>query len=348
MPSSNVGTMLKRAGIWATMVVLTYAFWKWLAVYILPFAIALVIATLLDPVVAWLRCRGISGSGAIWMALGAGMVSSALALALISSLVVKELGRLAGVLPQYTQHWHEAINDWVRRAAQIRSGLGVSSSLLNTELASGVKVLDGVLRQLLVAASGLPAGILVMVVSAVAVYFLLRDGRTIEQGWERGFPEAMRPRIKTLENEVLIGTLGFLKAQLILVALTSATTMTGLALIGSHYAVVLGLAAGLLDLVPFLGPTALLLPWALVVMAMGDMLGAVKLLTVLVGVALTRQLVEPRLVSHQTGLHPLWVLLAFYVGVQLFGPLGFLIGPISAVVLRAAGHLLFDSPVVGG
>jgi len=347
MASPNLGSMLKRAGIWTILVVLTYVFWKWLAVYVLPFAIAVVIATLLDPMVRWLKQVGLSSATAIWMALGLGVVLTAVVLAVVSSLVAKELVRLTGRLPQYTQHWHLALDAWVQKAAQVRSTLGVSSSVLNAEFTSAVKLLDALLRQLLLAASGLPAGILVMVVAAVAVYFLLRDGRSIERSWALGFPEILQPRIKALEHEVMAGTLGFLKAQLVLVAITAATTMAGLALIGSHYAVVLGLAAGLLDLIPFLGPTALILPWAVMLIAMGDMLGAVKLLAVLVSVALTRQLVEPRLVSHQTGLHPLWVLFAFYVGIQLFGPIGFLVGPISAVMLRAVGHLLFDPTLVG-
>ncbi|MCL4521327.1 MAG: hypothetical protein M1415_07045 [Firmicutes bacterium] len=60
MASPNLGSMLKRAGIWTILVVLTYVFWKWLAVYVLPFAIAVVIATLLDPMVRWLKQVGLS------------------------------------------------------------------------------------------------------------------------------------------------------------------------------------------------------------------------------------------------------------------------------------------------
>jgi predicted PurR-regulated permease PerM len=58
-------------------------------------------------------------------------------------------------------------------------------------------------------------------------------------------------------------------------------------------------------------------------------------------------LVEPKLVGDQTGIHPLWILFAFYVGVQLFGPFGFLIGPISAVMVRATGRMLIAMDWVG-
>ncbi len=344
MASPNTVLLLRRISLWVLMVALTYVFWKWLAVYVLPFAIALVIATVLDPMVRRLRRLGLPAQVAIWTSILGGALVAVLVMGLVFSLVVQELAHLLGMLPAYTHRFQEVSDGFVQRASELRATLGLSSSLVNAELSSGVKLLEEVLRQLLLALSKLPAGILVLVVAGVAVFFILRDGRNIEDGWERGLPESFRPRMKSLETEMILGTLAFLKAQLALVGLTAVTTMIGLAIIGSHYAVVLGLLGGLLDLIPFLGPTALIVPWASVLMMSGDGLGAVRLLVVLVVVALTRQLIEPRLVSHQTGLHPLWVLFSFYVGIQLFGPVGFLVGPISAVMLRAMASLLFAPP----
>jgi sporulation integral membrane protein YtvI len=323
---------------------MTYVFWKWLAIYLLPFLLALLIAAILEPLVDWLRQCGLPGVAAVWLALLTGLMVVVGVTGIALTVLIAELARLAGMLPRYLGEWQYAVDHWLKRAGELRQGLGLSPSVFNAQLNSGFKMAEALVRQVLMAAAGLPAGLLIMVVATIAVFFLLRDGRAIRLRLDSVLPHPLNGRLAALELEVMAGTLGFLKAQLTLVGLTAGATTLGLWAIGSGYAVALGILAGVLDLVPFLGPPALIVPWAAVLAVLGNKVGAVKLLGVLVGVALTRQLVEPRLVGNRTGLHPLWVLLAFYVGIQMFGPIGFVVGPISAVVLRALGRMLLDPP----
>lgn len=213
-----------------------------------------------------------------------------------------------------------------------------AQSLINSQLTTAYKLTTTVLHTLLAVLLGLPNVLLVAVLAVVAAFFLVRDKRIVASVLEWLMPPGMRHRLPSLRIEVIRGTLGFLRAQVFLVATTAVTTTMGLLLYGSHYAVLLGLVAGLLDLIPFLGPTALLAPWAAVMFVLGQPVAGLELLVVLAGVALIRQLIEPRLLGAGTGLHPLTALVALYVGIQLFGPIGFVIGPITAVVLKAAAR----------
>ncbi|PSR33249.1 MAG: hypothetical protein C7B44_14800, partial [Sulfobacillus thermosulfidooxidans] len=157
-------------------------------------------------------------------------------------------------------------------------------------------------------------------------------------------PPPIRPYVHHVHDDILAGALGFLKAQGTLIALTTFGTMAGLIFFGFKYAVLIGVLAGLLDFVPYMGPTTLLAPWAVVAFLSGAMMDGVKVLTVMLGVALLRQFTEPRLVGQNMGLHPLVALAALYFGVRLFGPAGFILGPISAVVIKVLAEVLVAPP----
>ncbi len=344
MATPGMVPVFRRLTAWAFLIALTYVFWKWLAVYVFPFGIAGLIALALEPVVERLTGWGVSHVAAIWLALLGGLLSVFVVLGLLITIVAAELAHLAGRLPVYVGQWQTALDRTLGHLAAWRSRFGLSSPLLNAELHSGARFVEGLLRHLSVVAGQLPSTFMVMMVAAVAVFFILRDGKALRRQGLSALPEGVGNRLLRLQAEVVTGTIGLLKAQLFLVTITATGTAIGLSLIGSRYAVVLGLVAGLLDLIPFLGPTALIVPWSLLLVVMGDMLGAAKLLLVMLAVALTRQTVEPRLVGGQTGLHPLFVLLSVYVGIRLFGPIGFVVGPISAVMLKAESSVLFDLP----
>ncbi len=344
MATPGMVAAIRRLAAWALLIALTYAFWKWLAVYLFPFGVALLIALTLEPVVERLTQWGLSTVAAVWLTLLGGLLSALILLVGLVTVAAAELARLAGRLPAYLGHWQAALNGTLKHVTAWRNGLGLDSSLFNAEFRSGARLAEGLIRHLVVVAGQLPSSFMVMMVAGVAVFFILRDGKPLRRRWFSALPEEVGSRLLRLQAEVVTGTLGFLKAQLLLVTITAVGTAVGLSLIGSQYAVILGLVAGLLDLIPFLGPTALIVPWSLLLVVLGDMLGAIKLLAVMMAVGLIRQTVEPRLVGGQTGLHPLLALLSVYVGIRLFGPIGFVVGPISAVMLKAEGNVLFDLP----
>ncbi len=330
---------VKALATWALLVAASFVFWRYVVPYTVPFVIAAFLAALIDPVVALGEAAGLPR----WLATLAAMVvvlGGALAgLALLVNVLVRELAALTAQLPGVLKNAQPVLDGLVRDVVQWgHFQLPSVQSLVHSQLTTAYKVTTAVLHALLVVLLGLPNVLLVVVLAVVAAFFLIRDKRVVGAVLEWLLPPGMRHRLPTLRTEVVRGTLGFLRAQLFLVATTAAGTTLGLLLYGSHYAVLLGLVAGLLDLVPFLGPTALLAPWAAVMFVMGQPVAGLELLVILAGVALVRQLIEPRLLGAGTGLHPLAALVSLYVGIQLFGPIGFIVGPITAVVLKAAAR----------
>lgn len=343
MGANSLGSYLKTVAVWVGLLAVTYVFWKWYIGYVLPFVLALVIAASLEPLVVWLERRGVAPIFAVLASLLVGVGGTLVVIGFLLTVLLSELFQLTRSLPHYVMQWQGLLDRYVVRLGELRQTLGISQASLHAQLGAVYQVLESMLKGVLTFFVRLPDMVLMIVVALVAAFFILRDRARVAQGARSLLPPGMRPHVGRIKVDIVNGILGFLKAQLALMGLTAAATALGLTLIGARYAVLLGLVAGLLDLVPFMGPTGLLLPWAVVAMLTGHLLMSLKLFTVLTGVALVRQLVEPRLVGDNTGLHPLVALFSLYVGIRLFGASGFFVGPISAVILKAVNRAMLLS-----
>ena len=89
----------------------------------------------------------------------------------------------------------------------------------------------------------------------------------------------------------------------------------------------LGLAVGLLDALPFIGTGTVLIPWAIILLLQGSYFGALGHFLLFVVTDLARELLEPRLIGESLGIHPILMLLSVYLGFFFYGIFGFLLVP---------------------
>lgn len=326
--------------IWLAWVIACYVFWRWLASYILPFVLAIVLAALVEPLVVRLQHWGLGRLGAVLGALGGVMASLILVCGAILTLVTAEMVQISHRMPDYLRAQPLGAVRLLERWNRLKGRLGLGQATISGELHSAYQMLAVVLKSIGHALVVLPELALMMVVAAVAAFFILRDDRQVLAAVKRASPPAIAGRMGRLTTAMTGGLWGYMRAELALVSLTGLVTTGGLLLIGAPYAALVGLMAGLLDMVPFMGPTVLLVPWAAGAAATGHWPMAVHLLMVLAAVAVIRQLIEPRLVGQGTGLHPLVVLFSLYIGIRLFGGGGVIIGPVSAVMLNAVRQVM--------
>src|SRR5690606_27409916 len=137
--------------------------------------------------------------------------------------------------------------------------------------------------------------------------------------------------LRRIFRRLVGGTAGFLRVQLALMTLTGLVATAAFHLSGVPYPWSLGVLAGLFDLVPLVGSGAVFGPLVIVYMVSGPSRTAILLLSVWGAILLLRQIVEPYLVSSQMDLHPLTSLISIYLGVQIVGMAGFVVGPLTAV-----------------
>lgn len=88
-----------------------------------------------------------------------------------------------------------------------------------------------------------------------------------------------------------------------------------------------------------------MIPWAILSAINGDIKLGVAIIILLVLMSITRQLLEPKLVSKNIGIHPIFTLIAMYTGFKVIGVIGLLIGPIVLIIFKNIFANLIDKGV---
>ncbi len=126
---------------------------------------------------------------------------------------------------------------------------------------------------------------------------------------------------------------GYIRATLILGGWVAAMCMIGFFVMGQPYAVILGVLMGICDIIPNFGSGTVMLPWAVISLAMGNTEKALMLGVTVAVVGITRNIIYPQVMGSQTGLSPLLTVITVFVGWKLWGVLGMIIGPIIALLI---------------
>jgi predicted PurR-regulated permease PerM len=174
-----------------------------------------------------------------------------------------------------------------------------------------------------------------LVITPVVAFYLLRDWDRIARTVDGWLPRAQAPTLRTLAREVDRTLAGFLRGQGTVCLLLGVFYALGLSLVGLDFGLVIGLLAGLLSFIPFVGSiVGLFLSVGLAVLQFDDWLPVAIVAGVFfVGQGLEGYVLTPRLVGRSVGLHPVWVIFAILAGGALFGFVGVLLAvPVAAVV----------------
>lgn len=132
-----------------------------------------------------------------------------------------------------------------------------------------------------------------------------------------------------------IGTIAkFIKAYSAIISITFLELSIGFWILKLPNPFLLGLLIAFVDVLPILGTGAVLLPWAIIVLILGNTKMALGIFILYIIVTAVRQTVEPRIVGKQIGLHPIVTLILMYVGAQLMGVLGLLLLPVIATIIK--------------
>jgi sporulation integral membrane protein YtvI len=159
------------------------------------------------------------------------------------------------------------------------------------------------------------------------------------------FPNRWYVSAQAISEDLGAAIVGYLRAQAILVSVTAFSTIGGLLLMGNRYAVTLGVLAGLLDIVPIVGTGFLFVPWIVGLFVMGSFAEGLKLLVMWIVTVTVRQFLEPKVLSNGIGIHPLPTLISMYVGLQLLGGIGLIVGPALVICYEALRKaVIFGAP----
>lgn len=144
-------------------------------------------------------------------------------------------------------------------------------------------------------------------------------------------------------KDYIVGTLFVcIRSYALIMTITFIELSIGLSLIQVDNAILVALFIAIFDILPVLGTGGIMIPWMILVAFQGNIALAIGLLIVYLAITVIRNILEPKIVGAQLGLHPIVTLLAMFVGTQLFGFLGLFGLPISMSLLK---HLNDDGTI---
>ena len=136
-------------------------------------------------------------------------------------------------------------------------------------------------------------------------------------------------------KEYVVGTLWVcIRSYALIMSITFVELSILLTLVGVNHPVLVAFGTACFDILPVLGTGGIMIPWALITLLQGNLFLGLKLLGVYVIVTVVRNIIEPKIVGSQLGLHPVVTLCSMFVGVQLFGVIGLFGFPIGLSLLR--------------
>lgn len=180
----------------------------------------------------------------------------------------------------------------------------------------------------------LPQVLIFILVTILATYFMSSDKNMILKFLDGQMPSDWLKKTRGITNNVFVALFGWLRAQLILMSITFTELLIGLLIIGVENALLIALLIAVVDLLPVLGAGSVLVPWSIINLISGNTKLGLSTLLLYVIILFVRQLIEPKIVGQQIGVHPLFTLCGMYIGLQVLGVLGMFIGPLSVVVIK--------------
>jgi len=175
--------------------------------------------------------------------------------------------------------------------------------------------------------SALPGIVLFFAVFLLSAIYMTQEYDVLSAAFTSHLPAGVRRIGTRIRRGFGSGMKGLLLAYAKLSSITFALLLIGLLLLGVERVLPAAVFGVLIDILPVFGVGTLLLPWALFSFFCGRAAFGVGLVLLYLVIAVTRQILEPRLIGRSMGLHPLAVLFALYGGGVLFGTVGLILAP---------------------
>lgn len=323
-----------------------------------PFVLALVLAYIQAPAVARLERRGVSrlvatmllalpgiGAIALFVFLGIPALSAQIAEFIQGAPVL--LQTATDRLEQWQMQLQSRDLAWLDEQAMVDRLRSIQPEAVIAWLQQRQEAIArGVWTGLLGVGRGVGAILSLLgyvFLTPIITFYLLRDWPTIQARLRELVPPPHRDRVIGFASEYDRLLARYLRGQVLAAAIVGVLTWLGFLIAGFPYALLLGVVAGVFNVIPYMGLVASLIP-ALIIAIFSASPG-IALLKIVVVFAVVQMLdssvIGPRVVGEAVGLHPVWVLLALAISGYFFGFVGLLIAvPLAVLVKLLLRHAL--------
>ena len=369
--SGRIGARVRlerQALFWLAALILLALVLYVLSGVLMPFAAGLALAYLLDPVADRLQKMGFNRLGASLLILALFTIVFVAVLILLLPLLAHQLAAFLERLPGYVMTLRglaaEQGGEFLEKyGSGIFEKLGVSPGAASPDIQNSIgdlvkqggQWISGFLKSLWSGGQALVGILSLLVVTPVVAFYMLVDWDDMIARVDSWVPVPHRRVVRRLARRINTAIAGFLRGQSLVCLFLGVWYGVGLSLIGLNFGLLIGISAGVLSFVPYVGSLMALVlsvgvaivqgwpSWSLVLMALA---------VVGTGQFLEGNILTPRLVGHSVGLHPVWLMFALLAFGSLFGFTGLIVAvPVAAaigVLVRFALEQYLASEIYSG
>ncbi|MCL2528605.1 MAG: sporulation integral membrane protein YtvI [Defluviitaleaceae bacterium] len=333
--------LIDRAAFFAIITFVVWMFFTRLFGFLAPFFFGLLIALIMEPLIKlmvnrfkWRRWV----ASIICVLLFLGVVSS-LGVWVISTLVRQIIAFVASA-PEHIESIAYRVNEltavWTIRLEEFLPDTWVLPDLQEMLVPAITALFGGdFIDHAMNLAVGIPNFFIGFILALVSAYFFMADRKLIFETIRDSLPQWLVGHMRETRVGLSRAVGGYIRAQYILMTMVGIISITGLLILRSDFALLLGLLFAALDFLPIIGPAIVIVPWALGSIIVGDIPMAIGLAVIYGVITITRQVLQPKILGDQLGAHPLASLMSIFVGFRVFGLLGFIIGPSLLMIFIA-------------
>ena len=332
---------------WLLLVVVVGVGWLiyLLAPILTPFVAGALVAYFGDPVADKLEEWKLGRTGAVIVVFAAMGLIFALVLLLLVPMLENQIGRLVGNLPGYAAWIKETVIPWVKNALEIEGKLVDVDEIINI-LKSHWQKAGGVATTVIASISRSGLAVFAWIMNALLIpvvgFYMLRDWDVIVAKIQDLLPRRNAPMVINLAKEVDEVLGAFLRGQFSVMLALGLIYSTGLWMVGLDLALLIGIVAGVISFIPYLGSiVGVAMACIATLFQFHDSWYLLPVLAVFgIGQLLEGMVLTPILVGERIGLHPVTVIFAVLAGGQLFGFIGIILGlPVAAVIMVLLRHV---------
>jgi len=305
-----------------------------------PFFMAFVLAYLLDPLVDFLEKKHIGrtwGILAIYLTLltviGAGIFYGL-------PKIILELNKFADTIPLYANQIQEYIKLWQKNYSKV--DIPESIRVITDDTIKQVEnYLIEIFKNTAQAFVYFFTKIFDIILAPILAFYLLKDFDQIKEWFLKLIPAVGRKDIINLGQQMDKILKSFLRGHLFVALLVGGLTALGLSIIGMEFALVLGLIAGVFNIIPYFGPLFGIIPAVSLALLQSKKMALYVFIIMFIIQQVEGNIISPKILGKSTGLHPLVIILALLAGGHLFGIVGMIIAvPLTGILKVLFGFII--------
>lgn len=182
----------------------------------------------------------------------------------------------------------------------------------------------------------IPSYLLSFLVYLISLYLFLLDLPKLKAKLFNYMSVETAKKVEFMSSRLSYVIFGFLKAQFLVSILIFIVAFITLLFIAPEVALIMSIFIWIIDFIPIVGATLILAPWAGYHFIVGNLALAVQILTLATVLVVIRRTIEPKVMGDRMGLSPLATIISLYIGLMLFGAVGFILGPLMVIFITSA------------